>query len=274
VRPQKTARATDARRRAEEPVFMEYSETPSPYRSELSDSAAADLPLSVANAVGEMPLFPLDVVLFPSMPLPLHIFEERYKEMINRCVRESRPFGIVLATGVDDVTGGVQTMDIGCTARIARVERLPDGRMNIEVIGESRFRILDTHEQLPYRVGLTETVEDSPADHAVVLPLADDVQRLLREFLTRSLSQAGQKVPEFDLPQDPEGLSFLAASVLPVENEEKQELLSEADTAGRLAAERDLLRREVTRLRRAAESLQILWKPVEADCFSDYLCLN
>lgn len=224
--------------------------------------------------VAELPLFPLDLVLFPSMLLPLHIFEERYKEMVDRCVRESLPFGIVLTTGVDDDTGGPVTSSVGCAARIARVERLPDGRMNIEVIGEGRFRILDTHEQLSYRVGITEVFDDFPADADTVMPLADEVQRLLRDFLTRSLAVSGQTVPEFDLPDDPEQLSFTTAWVLPVEMPEKQALLSDDDTVARLTAERDVLLREVTRLRRAAESRQVLFTQLRSGAYDEFGCLN
>jgi len=229
---------------------------------------------SASRRVAEIPLFPLDLVLFPYMILPLHIFEERYKEMISRCVRESLPFGIVLATGVDETTGSVTTSTVGCTARIARVERLPDGRMNIEVVGEERFRILDTHEQLPYRVGLTEVYDDEPVTPDAALPLADDVQRLLRDYLTRSLAQMGQSAGDFDLPEEPEQLSFTAAYVLPIGNEEKQALLSDRDAASRLAMEREVLLREVTRLRRSAETMQTVWKKVDAARFESYRCEN
>jgi Lon protease-like protein len=227
-----------------------------------------------SRRVAEIPLFPLDLVLFPYMILPLHIFEERYKEMISRCVRESLPFGIVLATGVDEATGSVTTSTVGCTARIARVERLPDGRMNIEVVGEERFRILDTHEQLPYRVGLTETYDDEPVAPDAALPLADDVQRLLRDYLTRSLALMGQSAGDFDLPDEPEHLSFTAAYVLPISNEEKQALLSDRDAASRLALEREVLLREVTRLRRSAEARQTVWKKVDAARFEAFRCEN
>jgi Lon protease-like protein len=239
-----------------------------------------------------MPLFPLNVVLFPNMPLPLHIFEERYKEMVNRCVRESIPFGVVLISESASVSGKARTFPIGCSARIARVERLPDGRMNIEVVGEERFRILDQHETLPYRTGLTEALHDTPADTDAVGPLVDDVQRLLRDFLTRQLALLGQRVGEFELPEEPEELSFAAACVLDLDNEQKQALLEDTDTAARLAMERDILRREVTRLRRAAEAsddlsqlaaaaaddedgvTEVVFSPVRADRYSDYVCEN
>jgi Lon protease-like protein len=223
----------------------------------------------------EMPLFPLDLVLFPHMLIPLHIFEERYREMINQCVAESQPFGIVLATGTKPGTGETVTHEIGCTARIARVERMPDGRMNIEVVGERRFRILDTHESRSFRTGLTEPVVDEPVSDDVT-ELADEVQSLLRDFLTRSLARMGQTVDDFTLPDDPGPLSFMAACVLPIDNEEKQALLEETDTEARLTAEKEVLLQEVTRLRRTAEtaSESLEWHPVKAERFAELLSLN
>ncbi|MBC8101098.1 MAG: LON peptidase substrate-binding domain-containing protein [Cytophagales bacterium] len=242
-----------------------------------NDPEAALVP---STPLTELPLFPLDLVLFPQMILPLHIFEERYKEMVNHCVRESLPFGIVLATGAAPDTGRIETHDIGCTARILRVERLPDGKMNIEIIGENRFRILDTHESLPYRTGLIELLADLSADESAVVPLAGEVQRLLKDFLARSLALMGQNIGEFELPDEPEPLSFTAACVLPLENDEKQLLLEDTDTAARLSEEKEILMREVTRLRRAAETSpesepgETEWHPVKADRYEDYLSAN
>lgn len=243
---------------------------------EPNDANAETAPaFSTAGIAAELPLFPLDVVLFPHTSQHLHIFEERYKEMINRCVHQSLPFGIVLLMeGRAEGSGPAVTYSIGCAARIARMERLPDGCMNIEVIGESRFRILHTDESLPYRVGLTVPLQDDPADAAVVVPLADDVQKLLRDFLTRSLAILGEPVGRIDLPDEPEQLSFTAACVLPIENGEKQALLEDTDTASRLQAEKDILLREVTRLRRAAESTGYIWVPVTSERFDDYRCDN
>ena len=224
--------------------------------------------------VAEIPLFPLDLVLFPYMQLPLHIFEERYKEMVNRCVRESLPFGIVLATGTSAITGNVETSDVGCTARISRVERLPDGCMNIEVVGERRFRILDTHEQQSYRTGVIESFEDVSADPTATLTAAIEVRQLLHEFLSRMLSSRGETVPDFDLPDQPEHLSFTAAWALLMDNDKKQALLSAPDTAARLATEREILQGEVTRLRRVEASRETVWTPVKAAGLGGYLSVN
>src|SRR5205814_5524803 len=86
-----------------------------------------------------MALFPLNTVLFPGMPLPLHIFEERYKLMIGRCLEEERPFGVVLIQSGPEVGGTAVPHRVGTTAHIAAVRRLDDGRMNLIAIGQERF---------------------------------------------------------------------------------------------------------------------------------------
>lgn len=241
---------------------------------ENNDDAAFSL---AGGSVRELPLFPLNVVLFPNMPLPLHIFEERYKEMIGRCLQNSRLFGIVLiaqgAAEEEKGAGRVVTHPIGCSARVAHVERLADGRMNILVVGEQRFRILDTHERDTFCTGITVAVNDVAATEAdSVAPLAAEVGRLLRDFLSRTLALAGRKGEILDLPDDPEQLSFATACVLPLDLPEKQELLEQTDTAARLACERDVLLREVARLRRAEAARSP--EPVSAGRFSVFRCRN
>jgi ATP-dependent Lon protease len=91
-----------------------------------------------------VPLFPLSVVLLPATPLPLHIFEERYKQMMSEVITDSSEFGVVLAK--DD---GI--VNIGCTAAVDRVmQRYPDGRLDLLTVGQRRFRILSVNEELPY----------------------------------------------------------------------------------------------------------------------------
>jgi Lon protease-like protein len=224
------------------------------------------------RAAVEMPLFPLDLVLFPEMPQPLHIFEERYKELVNRCVREKTPFGIVLVTDVPAV-GQEKTRNVGCSARITHVERLADGRMNILVVGERRFRIADTHEAEPYRTALAAPVDDVPFDDMVAGPLAAEVTRLLREFLVQSLARVGQTLGDFELPDEPEALSFAVACILPTGNDDKQALLEETDTCARLRREKDVLLREVSRLRRAAAARPDP-EPLTPDSFAAFHCDN
>src|ERR1035437_897137 len=91
--------------------------------------------------VMELPLFPLNVVLFPGQTLPLHIFEPRYRTMIQRCIEQGQPFGVVLAREED-----ASPYTIGTAARITQIERLPDGRMNILTVGVERFILQNVYE--------------------------------------------------------------------------------------------------------------------------------
>ena len=108
-----------------------------------------------------LPLFPLGLVLLPGEPVPLHIFEPRYKEMVEVCLDADRPFGIVYASESE-------IAEVGCTARIRRVAaRYDDGRLDIVAVGEGRFRIAEVHRDLPYLSAEVEAVEDAdPADDA------------------------------------------------------------------------------------------------------------
>ena len=110
-------------------------------------------------AVRELPLFPLEVVLFPGRPLPLHIFEFRYRIMMNTILDSDRRFGVLMW---DQVHG--QPVAIGCCAEIIHFQRLPDDRMKILTLGQQRFRVLEYVREKPYRVGLVEWIEDQPTN--------------------------------------------------------------------------------------------------------------
>lgn len=148
----------------------------------------------------KLPLFPLRVVLFPGMTLPLHIFEPRYREMINLCLDTERPFGVVLIRSGVEVGVAAEPYPIGTSARLVGVERLPDGRMNIETVGDQRFRILAVHHEASY---LTGTVEMFPlAGHDT--PAAYASARALLPHLTRYLALLGEATTEaFDLKRLP-----------------------------------------------------------------------
>ena len=89
-----------------------------------------------------LPLFPLNTVLFPGMPLGLYIFEERYKLMMAQCLQEEQPFGVVLiAQGKEAMGPAAEPHPVGCTAVITEVQKLNDGRMNIVAVGQERFHI-------------------------------------------------------------------------------------------------------------------------------------
>ena len=112
-----------------------------------------------------LPLFPLNVVLFPGMALPLHIFEERYKAMIGDCIDNEAVFGIVLIREGQEAGEPADPFKIGTTARIVRVERLAEGRMNILTRGEQRFETAGITHHLPHIVGDVRYLEEDPGEN-------------------------------------------------------------------------------------------------------------
>ena len=198
----------------------------------------------------ERPLFPLKTVLFPGMPLTLHIFEERYKQMIHDCMQAGQPFGVVLIKeGIEALGPLAEPHSVGCTAEIAQAQALQGGRMNILAIGRERFRIVALNYGQPY---LHATVEEYPLNATLNGDTAI-VSRRLRPWIEAYLgllSEAGDV--DFDisaLPGDPEALAYLAATVLQIPNPQKQVLLSAAGARTMLDDMRDIYRRELPVLR-------------------------
>lgn len=180
----------------------------------------------------ELPLFPLNTVLFPGMPLPLHIFEERYKQMIRLCLDEERPFGVVFIRRSTSVAGPMATPhSVGCTAKIIQVQPLAEERMLVMTVGEERFRILSLKHDRPYLVG---KVELAPMDDLLTATSAELVERLhpmVVEYL-EILSQVGEvKFDTSQVPHDPQQLAFLAAGFLQLPEEKKQPLLESKNIA-------------------------------------------
>ena len=192
---------------------------------------------SSSIAVRELPLFPLpEVVLFPSRPLPLHIFEYRYRIMMNTILEHDRCFGVL---SIDPATGKIA--EYGCCAEILHFQRLPDDRMEMLSFGKQRFRVLEYVREKPYRVGLVEWVEDKPSTEDLT-PMATEVEALLRDVVHLSAKLTSQKIelPD-DLPNSPTELSYWVASNLYGVASEQQILLEMQDTLERLQREHEIL---------------------------------
>ncbi|MBD2335689.1 LON peptidase substrate-binding domain-containing protein [Calothrix sp. FACHB-156] len=188
-------------------------------------------------AVRELPLFPLpEVVLFPGRPLPLHIFEFRYRIMMNTILESDRRFGVLM---VDPVKGTIA--NVGCCAEIIHYQRLPDDRMKMLTLGQQRFRVLEYIREKPYRVALVEWFEDQ-APIKDLRPLASEVEQLLRDVvrLSAKLTEQNIELPE-DVPDLPTELSYWVASNLYGVAAEQQSLLEMRDTAARLERESEIL---------------------------------
>ncbi len=197
----------------------------------------------------EIPLFPLNTVLFPGMMLPLHIFEERYKIMIKHCLAESAEFGVVLLSEgtAEGPLGGIY--DVGTTAQINQVDALPGDRFNIVTTGVRRFRVIEEHRDLyPY---LTATVEFYPLSEqssAEALSLAWKLASLVGRYLRLFKDATGTRFQFGKLPTDPLTLAYLVGVILPVENDIKQEILSMPDAYSILLTEYELLKHETLML--------------------------
>jgi ATP-dependent Lon protease len=188
-------------------------------------------------AVRELPLFPLpEVVLFPTRPLPLHIFEFRYRIMMNTILESDRRFGVLM---IDPVNGTIA--NVGCCAEILHYQRLPDDRMKLLALGQQRFRVLEYVREKPYRVGLVEWIEDQPPAKDL-RPLASEVEQLLRDVvrLSSKLTEQNIELPN-DLPDLPTELSYWIGSNLYGVAPEQQALLEIQDTVARLEREAEIL---------------------------------
>jgi ATP-dependent Lon protease len=174
-----------------------------------------------------IPLFPLNVVLFPGAALPLHIFEPRYRKMVRNCLENRSEFGMLLA-----LPNGMA--GTGCTAEIVEVaKRYPDGRMDIVTLGRDPFRLIELFDQDPLLEGHIDYLEDQRA------PLDTRLRRQLMD-----LYEACHTLVFGDYPRDTQNhpgieLSYLVADKLPMDLLWKQrilELRSEAERQERLVS--------------------------------------
>lgn len=188
-------------------------------------------------AVRELPLFPLpDLVLFPSRPLPLHIFEFRYRIMMNTILESDRRFGVLMYDPEKS-----QVASVGCCAEIIHFQRLPDDRMKVLTLGQQRFRILEYIREKPYLTALVEWIEDHPPTQDP-RQLAGEVKQLLHDVVRLSGKLSDQKLElPADLPSLPLELSYWVASNLQGVPQEQQSLLETQDTVSRLERESEIL---------------------------------
>jgi uncharacterized protein len=202
-----------------------------------------------------LPLFPLGTVLYPGMVLPLHIFEDRYRQLTRDLMDrpEPREFGVIAIregreTGADGVTS---LYEIGCVAELREVSEEDDGGLDIVTIGTDRFRLAPGEQSLdrsqPYLQGHVERLPDEADETgSLVVPAA---QASFRAYLNALVEQGGATVLIEELPAEPELLSYVIAAAMIVELSAHQELLAAPDAGRRLAAERTLLARETAMLR-------------------------
>ncbi len=189
----------------------------------------------------ELPLFPLNSVLFPGATLPLHIFEERYKKMVNLCLESNSPFGVLLIRSGSEVGEAAEPFEIGTTARIVRVQHLDAGRMNLICLGEQRFRLSRQVSEAPYLVGEVEPLQSIDGDGQEVTDVADTVAALFAEYHRLYLAVSNQWTRQIGLPGAPGELADFVASRMAVDPLTKQRLLEELSVRRRLEMEMETL---------------------------------
>lgn len=213
-----------------------------------------------------LPHFPLHTVLYPHLPLPLHIFEERYRAMTRDVLADGSPFDgrfvVSMITEGSEVGGEAAARAVGTICEIRSAEHLPDGRWLLLVVGIARARIVSVDRSGPYAVAEVEELPEPTGDGAArLLPAVqqalDGYLATVKRFVARTASRGehSQEQPDVTasldqvlkpirLPDEPVAASYAVAGVLQVELSRKQQLLELADAATRLRAELELLRRE------------------------------
>jgi Lon protease-like protein len=195
-----------------------------------------------------IPLFPLGTVLYPGLLLPLHIFEDRYRQLVGDLLEgpEPRRFGVIAIrkgreTGIDGVSA---LYEVGCAAVLRRVERYEDGRYDIITAGAERFRLLDLDESRPYLQAEVEWLPEETGDEAAAGLAALATAAAFRGYLEALTRRGLAEISVPDLPSDPGPLSYLVAAAVVADLPDRQALLARPDALSRLESERALLARE------------------------------
>ena len=184
----------------------------------------------------QVPLFPLNTVLFPGGPLPLRIFEPRYLDMISACVKNDSPFGVLLIREGGE-TGPATTHEIGTLARVFDWYQGSDGLLGVTAIGEQRFRVITSfREASGLNVGSIEILPDEPA-----VPLPDEY-RNMPDILGGVLDDLGRLYESLERHMDDASwVTSRFVEILPMDLEQKQLCLEQGDPAARLRIVRELL---------------------------------
>ena len=191
------------------------------------------------ETIEELRLFPLNVVLLPGMQMPLRIFEERYKLMIGECLEAGEPFGVVMIREGMEVGGPAKPYRTGTTARITKVEHLEEGRMNLDTVGERRFRIVDTLQEIPYLKGKVQFLPEEMGD--IGEGVLEKAGELFAEYLRNLSGLHGGWSRQDDVPADAGRLSYSIAQYLEIPSRAKQRLLELPFTGERLQYEIPIL---------------------------------
>lgn len=204
-----------------------------------------------------LPLFPLGVVLFPGLVIPLHIFEDRYRALVRTLTEapdaQGRRFGIVaIREGREVGVDGVRALyPVGCVAQLREVTRYDDGRFDIVTVGADRFRLHGLQPgEAPYLQGRVELLPEETGEAAEATALAAAVRVAFARYLQALTMRGIAQVNAPELPDDPLLLSYLVAATAVVDLDVRQSMLAERDAVARLRSGLALLRRETAIIRR------------------------
>ncbi|MFN7171346.1 MAG: LON peptidase substrate-binding domain-containing protein [Fimbriimonadaceae bacterium] len=188
----------------------------------------------MARELEEIPLFPLHTVIFPYAVLHLHIFEDRYLQMVRECIEFDRPFGIVLIRQGHEIGENPEPYLVGTAVRITQSTKLDSGQMDIQVMGERRFRIRKIEEESkPYMVGYIENlIETEDENSERIRALSHRARESFQQLIENYFRNQDYRV-QVRLTDDPIALSFIIANYLRMENLEKQHLLEITTTSDR-----------------------------------------
>jgi Lon protease-like protein len=189
-----------------------------------------------AERIEELPIFPLATVLFPGSLLPLHIFEERYKEMMRFAIENEGLFGLSYRS---DAEVGKETVpepgSIGCVAKINAVMQMEEGRMNLLSIGVIRYRVIAFRQLTPFLIAQVEPFTDDLEMDSDLTALFDETVEVARRFFAAVEALSDLNAPSnVSFPEEAEEFSLFVAAHLPLEADEKQSLLEMTSTRMRL----------------------------------------
>jgi len=196
----------------------------------------------------ELPLFPLPVVLFPGVPLPLHIFEPRYRQMLSDIQLAKNLFGLTYFDPSSAESDVPPAGHIGCVAEVTEVQTFPDGRSNILTLGVIRYRVKSYIERGdPYLVAEVSYFEDDEEDEEILAAPSREVAETFTRIAqaVRTINDERATLPDIS-DTEPQRLSFLVAAAMEIDAEVKQELLELRSTSERLERLRAMLNIAVT----------------------------
>ncbi len=196
-----------------------------------------------------LPLFPLGTVLFPGLVLPLHVFEERYRQLVRDLLalpQQSQRFGVVcIREGREVGTDGVRALyEVGCVAQLSQVEAYEDGRFDLVTVGTELFHLDELQTDRPYLTGEVTFLEDGAGDPAEARMLEPLVRAAFGGYVEALGTASGTVVEAPDLPDDPQVLGHLVGATMALDLADRQDLLEQPDGVARLRRALSLLRRE------------------------------